>query len=142
MKILVIFLLGFSGLCFSQDLPSSVQHKLESALEDQEESGEEMNSELDFFRRNRLDLNHADASDLAALGLLTEIQVQQFILYRKFLGKLLSLYELQAIPGWDLSTIREVLPFVELGPALSIKENLQARSMGTHHLVFSIQIAD
>jgi hypothetical protein len=139
MKILVFFLLCFSPLCYSQDLPASVQQKLESAQEEQEDGGEEMIPDLEFFRQNRLDLNQADEADLSALGLLTGLQVQQFILYRKFLGKLVSLYELQAIPGWDIVTIRDVLPFVQVGPALSIKEDLKARLIGTQQLILRLR---
>src|SRR5690606_13896384 len=61
---------------------------------------------LQAFARRRLNLNTADAGALQSLGLLDALQVSQFLLYRKLLGPLISIYELQAVPGFDLPLIR------------------------------------
>lgn len=50
--------------------------------------------------------------ELSALYILSPAQLNHFFEYREDHGKLLSLYELQAIPGFDLATIRDLLPFV------------------------------
>lgn len=73
---------------------------------------------LQAFARRRLNLNTADAGALQSLGLLDALQVSQFLFYRKLLGPLISIYELQAVPGFDLSLIRRLLPFVEAGTEL------------------------
>lgn len=68
---------------------------------------------------NRLDLNTATRDDLAATYLLSERQLSSFLTYRAELGNLLSIYELQAVPDFDLPTIRKLLPFVTVaGPGL------------------------
>ncbi|WP_428654028.1 helix-hairpin-helix domain-containing protein [Runella sp.] len=59
-----------------------------------------------------LDLNTCSRDDLAATYLLNERQLNSFFSYRDLLGKLLSIYELQAIPGFDLQTIYKILPFI------------------------------
>jgi hypothetical protein len=61
-----------------------------------------------------LNLNTATRDELAATYILSEEQLNHFFNYRKFNGRLLTIYELQAIPGFDLSTIYKLLPFVEV----------------------------
>ncbi|TDB63828.1 helix-hairpin-helix domain-containing protein [Arundinibacter roseus] len=65
---------------------------------------------------NPLDLNTATRDELAATFILTAEQLDAFIAYRGNFGALLSLYELQAVPTFDLPTIRRLLPFVTLQP--------------------------
>ena len=59
-----------------------------------------------------LDLNTASREELEATYLLSERQLSNLASYRTELGDLLSIYELQAVPGFDLPTIRRLLPFV------------------------------
>jgi hypothetical protein len=40
--------------------------------------------------------------------LLTPIQIDNFITYRTLLGRFLTIYEIQAIPSWDLATIQKI----------------------------------
>ena len=61
---------------------------------------------------NPLDLNIATRDELEALYLLTERQLSSLATYRVEYGDLLSIYELQAVPDFDLPTIRRLLPFV------------------------------
>ncbi|TAF65708.1 MAG: helix-hairpin-helix domain-containing protein [Cytophagales bacterium] len=61
-----------------------------------------------------LNLNQADREELAFLYLLSEAQINSLLAYRQTYGKLLSIYELQAIPNFDLATIEKILPFVEV----------------------------
>lgn len=64
---------------------------------------------------NPLDINKADAEILQATYLLNPSQVSSLINYRNSFGPLLSLYELQAVPEFDLVTIENLLPFITLG---------------------------
>ncbi|HMV08590.1 MAG TPA: helix-hairpin-helix domain-containing protein [Cyclobacteriaceae bacterium] len=63
---------------------------------------------------NKINLNTASAEELRFLNLLTEQQVQNLITYREENGKLLSVYELQAVPGFDAATIRKIISFVRV----------------------------
>jgi len=76
--------------------------------------------QLDDYLRHPLDINTAGTDDLNALHLLSALQVEQLIRYRGLLGKLVSLYELQAVPGWDIATIRQLLPFVTVSDEKTI----------------------
>lgn len=64
------------------------------------------------FYQRPLDLNAASYDELAALYVLSEAQLRQFFAYRTSAGMLVSLYELQAVPGLDAPTIQRLLPFV------------------------------
>ena len=66
------------------------------------------------FQKKPLRLNEAGEVELRQLGLLSEAQIQHFLAYRSRAGALLSVYELQSIPCFDLSTIRILLPFVQV----------------------------
>jgi len=61
---------------------------------------------------NPIDLNKATREQLASIYLLTEKQLNSFLNYRQKAGSLLSVYELQAIPDFDLRTIYKLIPFV------------------------------
>ncbi|AUD02329.1 ComEA family DNA-binding protein [Spirosoma pollinicola] len=61
---------------------------------------------------NPLDLNAATRDELEATYLLSQRQLSSLAAYRTEFGDLLSIYELQAIPDFDLSTIRRLLPFM------------------------------
>jgi hypothetical protein len=75
---------------------------------------------------NPLDLNAATADELATTLILSESQIESFFDYRQKLGPFLSLYELQAVPGFDLITIKKLIPFVIVRPkALGLRESLQ-----------------
>ncbi|PSL20260.1 ComEA family DNA-binding protein [Dyadobacter jiangsuensis] len=84
---------------------------------------------------NPLDLNVATPDDLAATSILSEEQLRAFFDYRAKAGALLSLYELQAIPGFDIYTIRRLLPFVTITTkSVSMKDAL--KNPGQHFLMF------
>ncbi|MBI5916235.1 MAG: helix-hairpin-helix domain-containing protein [Bacteroidetes bacterium] len=69
---------------------------------------------LVYLRRRPLDLNEATENDLADFPFLTDIQRTALLEYRRTTGDLVSLYELQAVPGFDLATIRALLPYVRV----------------------------
>lgn len=70
---------------------------------------------LAFYESHPLDLNECSREDLSDLNLLTELQVNNLMQYRLDVGKLIALYELQAVPGFDLPSIRRILPYVSVG---------------------------
>jgi hypothetical protein len=73
---------------------------------------------LDGYARRPLDLNRATAEELNSLFLLSPLQTERILAYRDRLEKFISIYELQAIPGLDLETIRSILPYVTVRTGL------------------------
>ncbi|MCY7353305.1 MAG: helix-hairpin-helix domain-containing protein [Cytophagaceae bacterium] len=61
-----------------------------------------------------LDLNTCTRDELAATYILNQRQLGHFFEYRQSVGPLVSVYELQAIPEFDLPTIYRLLPFAEV----------------------------
>lgn len=83
-----------------------------------------------------IDLNHTSAQELNALLLLNDVQVSSLMEHLRRNGKLLSIYELQTINGWDAATINLVRPFIQvrenpLGSTASLKEILK---QGNHEI--------
>ncbi|MBN8677776.1 MAG: hypothetical protein J0M29_06090 [Chitinophagales bacterium] len=77
---------------------------------------------LEQWKDKPLNLNTVSKEELLSTLLLNEIQVENFILYRDRMGPFLNEYELQAIPNWELSDIRRILPYAK------IKSGLDARN--------------
>ena len=68
--------------------------------------------ELQYYHQHPLNINTNDLSPLLQLGLLTDFQIQQLQQYINVVGPLLSIYELQAVPSFDKSTIDRIRPFI------------------------------
>jgi hypothetical protein len=75
---------------------------------------EELEYNLSWYYDHPLDLNIATQEQLQDLGLLNELQIESLLRHRQQYGKLLSIYELQAVQNFDLLTIRRILPFVRV----------------------------
>src|SRR5437868_2539165 len=77
-------------------------------------SYEDLYESLLLYYTEPLDINKATSEELQQLYILSTLQINNFIEYRKNAGLLLSLYELQAVPAFDDYTIRKLLPFVTI----------------------------
>ena len=82
---------------------------------------------LHHFLKQPVNLNYADAALLNQLKLLSPIQIENLISYRKLLGNFLTIYELQAIPTWDLDLINRVRPYVTVVQKTEIFESIRKR---------------
>lgn len=121
MKKMIIFLMLLPPvLCCHAQEEEKMQEQQELQLEQlraREESLPEDDAQWvlnDHRRRHPLRLNSATVAELLELQMLHPWQIRNFMLYRQSFGKLLSLYELQAIPGWDMETIKRIRPFVSI----------------------------
>lgn len=126
---LVILLMLLPLVAFLQEVPQSTQQQLEN-LGDENLEDDALLQQLAFYQKNPLNLNEATAEDLYPLRLLSELQIQNLVRHRAVFGKLLSIYELQAVPGFDLSGIQKILPYVYVGEARSITEMFSSRLHG------------
>jgi hypothetical protein len=114
--LLCVLILGGRVSPFGQE-----QQAVETALEETalaedgqvpEEDG--LVQHWDYLRRHPVNLNRADLLMLQSLPGITPVQAAGLLQYRALFGPFLDLMELQAVPGWDISTIRQVLPFVQI----------------------------
>lgn len=134
LMILVYAVTWISNL-HAQEIPPASEQQLENLADIEQTETEDDNwlQELEQFRKHPINLNTADAEELKQLRMLTGLQVASLIRYRSLLGKFISLYELQAVPSWDLATIKKVLPFVTVSAAVSFSEALRERMNGGDH---------
>ena len=100
----------------AQDSLSSARRIIEDAVEQLgEESDFDFNTEfehLEVYLRKPLNINLASAEDLFEFGLLTPTQINALLEYRKTVGNLSIIEELQAVPLFDLNTIQGIRPFL------------------------------
>lgn len=119
--VLLLFLFGSSSGQVKpdekppQEIPEEIEKRLEEiteANEDEVPEDESYLQDMDYYSRHPLNLNSADREALQRLHILNPTQIDHFFAYRQVFGKFVSIYEVQAIPGWDIMTIRKLLPFV------------------------------
>jgi hypothetical protein len=109
-----------------QELPQRQEQQLEN-LAEREESELDDDSflqELERFRRRPINLNTATGDDLQRLQLLNPLQVHALLQYRVLLGSLIHLYELQAVPHWDIATIQKILPYVSVNDETPVAKQI------------------
>ncbi|MEK6780473.1 MAG: helix-hairpin-helix domain-containing protein [Bacteroidota bacterium] len=121
------------GISYGQDYPRT-EYNLEKLadeifpVQDLDLNYEELYENLAQLLTNPIDLNQASAEELRSLLVLSETEVEAFIHYRQEQGNLLSIYELQAIPGLDIDIINRLIPFTIVNdPSTSLDQNLLKR---------------
>jgi hypothetical protein len=88
--------------------------RIESLIEEADEEVDfaELLEELEILRMQPLNLNTARADDLRRLFILNDIQINNLLNHISMFGNLISIFELQAVDGFDLETIQAIQPFV------------------------------
>lgn len=82
---------------------------------------EDLYENLYQLYQNPIDLNTATYEELSALYVLSVPQIKSLLAHRAEYGDLLSIYELQAVTGFNLPTIQQLLPFVEVRQKFSTR---------------------
>jgi hypothetical protein len=87
-----------------------------------------------------LNLNEATEEDLNAIPFLSTIQRKSLFDYLVTYGEVLSVYELQSIPGFDSVLIRKIQPFISITPPSHIPVPTPKNLMrfGHHDLLLRI----
>ena len=104
-----------SCLFFHRAIPGEeIEDQLEILTENAEEEIEDVSwiEQMRSFRIHPLNLNSASEEELMQLRILTPIQVKNLLRYRALLGDLVHVNELQAVPGWEPSLIRKLIPCI------------------------------
>jgi hypothetical protein len=122
MKIVVaVFFFLIAGFVFGQDKAEIIQQRIEfisEQLQSEEIDLTNIIEQLDYFYENKINLNATNGEDLEQLYLLSQVQINDLLLHRKAFGKYITIYELQSLKYWDLTTIQLVLPFVRVDDKL------------------------
>ncbi len=115
---------------------STTEQQLENITENNEDVETEDDSYLQQmvqFQKDPININTADDILLKELIALTPLQIQNLLAYRSVLGKLINIYELQAVPGWNIRTIQRILPYITVSSQLNVIDALGERLRGGGH---------
>jgi len=138
MKKIILFLLLTATVSFlrAQENPV-VEQQIENLTEVTEGETEDDSylQSLQHYLKNKLNLNTASEADLKEFPFISQIQISNLLNYRRLFGKLLSIYELQAVPGWDLYLIQRMLPFVTAADPVSLSQDLGKRFTAGEHSI-------
>ena len=110
--------------------------------EDEEIDYTTLFDDLIFLLNRPINLNNCTKNDLSSLVLLNEIQINNLLAHIEDNGKLITIYELQAIDGFDLKTINNILPFVKVNRDFeALNVNLkEVLKNGKHELFLRSQL--
>jgi hypothetical protein len=132
----IIMLLFLPIQLIAQDEPDfEGQSRMEQLVEKAENEEAETAIDLETIK-NKVRINECDSLELAGLQLLSTTQIAQFLLYRKRLGPIVSIYELQAIPGWDVAMIQKLVPFISLDTKGLVSNAIMDRLKSGDQLAF------
>ena len=112
---------------------TTVEQQLENITENNEDMETEDDSylqEMTQYIKNPLNLNRADENQLKDLRVLSALQLQNFLRYRDVMGNFINIYELQAIPGWDIATIQKIRPYITVSNAQRAGDVFTSRFRG------------
>ena len=96
---------------------SDIQQQLETITENTQNEDADYTTLLDAlnqYKEHPINLNNTSREELRQLQLLTDIQINNLFSHIKKNGKLITIYELQGISGFDLQTIQKILPYVRV----------------------------
>lgn len=141
--LLILVLSGWNILYAQDDSEKQkvIEQRIELISETAENENIDLNTVLDnlyYYFDHPINLNSKTAIEkLQDLGLLTEIQINNLNTHIINNGKLLSVYEMQAIPGFTIEDIKLILPFISVNsdlftPNISLKE---VNKEGTHEII-------
>jgi hypothetical protein len=141
-----IFLLTISSFVFGQDTiqktdDSEIQQRLENIAEETQVEDADYSTLLDAlnqFKAHPINLNNSSVEELQQLSLLNDIQINNLLTHIRKNGKLITIYELQSINGFDLQTIKKILPYVRVSDNFT-SAHFSVKQMfkdGQHELTF------
>ena len=121
---------------------SNVEQQLENITENNADIETEDDSylqEMLQYHKNPININTASASLLSELRILSPIQIQNLVYYRNLLGNFVNVYELQAVPGWNVATIQKLRPYITVTENADLLSSLKSRlSNGDQTILFRV----
>ncbi len=112
-----------SFLLQAQDYPRQLfdfdlfVQELFSQQEDEDVPYEDFYETLFQYYRHPINLNNTNPEELASLFILSRPQIASLFSHIAETGKLLSIYELQAVPDFDMLTVQRLVYFVRVEDA-------------------------
>jgi len=131
-------------ICNSQDLlPNSFEDNIEQLSENSTSTPDvsDLADELYSIQDHPFNLNNTNAGELKKIPFLNDRQISNLLNYLQTYGAFVSIYELQAVEGFDSATIQKILPYITVasGPEkypLRVKDLVK---YGRHQLFLRYQ---
>ncbi|MBI1287357.1 MAG: hypothetical protein GC178_07225 [Flavobacteriales bacterium] len=147
---LLVMLLFGSIFAYGQDTEAEQEQLIQTRIETIAEQLSDTDPNLDYntllddllyFAEHPINLNSTNTTELEQLPMLDDIEVANLLSHIDANGKLLNIYELQAVDGFTIPLIRQIEPFVKVSDdpdatKFSFKEMMKE---GTHELVLRYQ---
>ncbi|MES2763021.1 MAG: helix-hairpin-helix domain-containing protein [Bacteroidota bacterium] len=144
----------FSILCYSQtdttnsknneQVEEMINQNVEILSEQLQVEDGDLSSLTDvwnYYKSHPINLNRAKREELEELQLLSDIQINNLYKHRAKNGNLINIYELQSVEGFDLVSIKKILPFVYVSDNFN-SAHFSAKEMfkdGKHEFVVRYQ---
>ena len=128
-------------MCFAQqeDIIHQIMEKYTENT-DQELDYQDLHDQLVQLAEHNININKADRATLNKLFFLSPQQISALLDHITRFDILLSVYELQVIPGFDEETIKTVLPFIKLGEETVLQSGYRDwLKKGQHILVTQLE---
>lgn len=122
----------------AQVVPPVTEQQLENLadlLEIEESGDDNFLQQLEYFKRYPLNINTATVEELRFFKTITDLQIQNLINYRRLFGNFVDIYELQAVPAWNVVTIRRLLPYLTVATAVDTRSLLSRFREGEHYIL-------
>ena len=117
----LLFIAGLPIVVQAQipDAQYQIEAIIESVIDELEEGSDAslIVEDLEGYAVTPLNINVASRDELSRLHLLNDIQIEQLLGYREKYGRVLSIYELNAIDALNPEILGRIEPFIWFGPA-------------------------
>ena len=131
--LVVLLIMNNSTLAQEQEMEEIAESAVSPEQSLQQDSNELIGEGVGY----KFNINSITETVLENVFFLKPNQIKQFLLYRKKLGDFISLMELQAVPDWDVFTIRKILPMLTLEKEQPIVPVIKQRiKEGNHRFLF------
>ena len=115
--------LSFAQTNRLEEVNNDNANQLEDLMQDEDSESENDYDihQLRNFIKHPIDLN---GPDLEQLALIDPLLISNLSAYRKVLGDIIDIHELQAVPGFNITVIKLILPYITIK-----KENLTVSNL-------------
>jgi hypothetical protein len=130
----LICLFTSPGAAFGQDVSESVITIAESLAENSADNDEASFyfEKLSELGEDPVKINSADEDEISRLFFLSAYQVKALADYVKTSGKMMTVYEISMIPGFDQETAQMIFPFITLDDnTITSRKNVKGRNIIT-----------
>jgi Helix-hairpin-helix motif len=127
----------------STDADNEMQILIENLMQDTDQETFDFDTQFEYLENytdDPINLNTATEKELADFGMLSDIQVQSLLNYRRQFGQIYSVYELLNVPAWDKITVLKTLPYAAIDETkLAEKFNLLRALKYGRNVIFARQ---